>query len=439
MHSGAQQPSGEYPKGSGIEHIFDGGLYVGGFVSNDSLGSGKTGPFVTTGAVDAASVSARGGGFEFTNAKDGRVVERSSLLTSRYYKPEAISHQDFVMDFADTNLVWENGEPIQEHTPLGIGVHLETYAWNFPFADFFVIFNYTIKNVSNKYLDSVYVGMWTDAVVRNTKVTSPGGSAFFNKGGNGFMDSINVAYEFDSNGDIGFTDSYLGIQYLGSDTKHDSVNYVNWQFRNTADPLFFAPQTDQERYVKMQGFFGGNARYNAGVTPQTLKVPSNRSILLSAGSFKKLAPGDSVNVVFAMVAAKKFGDQLASLDSDEQRKNLVINADWAMRAYSGEDKNRNGVLDPGEDLDGNGRITRYILPAPPASPRVVAIPQSNKVTLYWDKSAEISIDPISGNKDFEGYRIYRSNAGFDFQNNASEAQALVKMAEFDSTSNDSIL
>jgi len=36
-----QQPSGEYPKGSGIEHIFDGGLYVGGFISNDSLGSGK--------------------------------------------------------------------------------------------------------------------------------------------------------------------------------------------------------------------------------------------------------------------------------------------------------------------------------------------------------------------------------------------------------------
>jgi len=363
-------------------------------------------------------------------------VERSSLLTSRYYKPEAVSHQDFVMDFSDTNLVWENGEPIQEHTPLGIGVHLETYAWNFPFADFFVIFNYTIKNVSNKYLDSVYVGMWTDAVVRNTKITSPGGSAFFNKGGNGFMDSINVAYEFDANGDIGFTDSYLGIQFLGSDTRHDSVNYVNWQFRNTADPLFFAPQTDQERYVKMQGFFGGNARYNAGVTPQTLKVPSNRSILLSAGSFKKLAPGDSINVVFAMVAAKKFGDQLASLDSDEQRKNLVINADWAMRAYSGEDKNRNGVLDPGEDLDGNGKITRYILPAPPVSPKVVAIPQSNKVTLYWDKTSEQSIDPISGNKDFEGYRIYRSNAGFDFQNNATEAQALVKMAEFDSTGND---
>ena len=29
----AQQPSCEYPLGSGIEHIFDGSLWVGGFVS----------------------------------------------------------------------------------------------------------------------------------------------------------------------------------------------------------------------------------------------------------------------------------------------------------------------------------------------------------------------------------------------------------------------
>lgn len=430
-----QNPSMEYPKGSGIEHIFDGGLYIGGFISNDSLGSGRLGPFVTTGAVDAASVSARGGGFEFTNDKESRIVERSSLLTSRYYKPEAVSHQDFVIEFNDTNLVWENNEPIQEHSPLGLGVHLETYAWNFPFADFFVIFNYTIKNLSNKYVDSVYVGMWTDAVVRNTKVTSPGGSAFFNKGGNGFMDSIDVAYEFDSNGDIGFTDSYLGVQFLGSDTPHDSVNYVSWQFRNTADPLFFAPQTDQERYVKLQGYFGGNTRYNAGVTPATLKSPSNRSFMISAGSFKRLAPGDSINVVFAILGAKKFGDDPAALDSDEQKKTLAANADWAKRAYSGEDKNRNNILDPGEDLNGNGKLDRYILPAPPVSPKVVAVPQNGKVSLYWDKSAELSIDPISGLKDFEGYRLYRSNAGFDFQNNANDAQALVQMAEFDSTGN----
>ncbi len=95
-----EQPSCQYPLGSGIEHLFDGGLYVGGFIR------GVGGPFVTTGAVDAASVSARGGGFEFTNSAGSRVKERSSLFDSRFFSPAAISHQDFLMDYTDTNTVY---------------------------------------------------------------------------------------------------------------------------------------------------------------------------------------------------------------------------------------------------------------------------------------------------------------------------------------------
>jgi hypothetical protein len=135
-----EQPSCEYPLGSGIEHLFDGGLWVGCFIAEDSLGSGKVGPFVTTGAVDAASVAARGGGFEYTNAPGDEVEERSSLFDSRFFDPSAISHQDFVMDFVDTNTVFDNGEPILNHDPIGLSIHLETYAWDFPFANFFVIF-----------------------------------------------------------------------------------------------------------------------------------------------------------------------------------------------------------------------------------------------------------------------------------------------------------
>jgi len=195
------QPSCEYPLGSGIEHIFDGGLWIGAFIANDSLGGGKIGPFVTTGAVDVASVSNRGGGFEYTNAPGELVLERSSLFDSRFFDPAAISHQDFVMDFVDTNTVLENGDPIADHDPIGLSIHQETYAWDFPFANFFVILNYWIKNVSDKYLDSVYVGLWTDTVVRNTLITGrPSGSAFYNKGGNGYNDSLQLAYEFDAAG-----------------------------------------------------------------------------------------------------------------------------------------------------------------------------------------------------------------------------------------------
>ncbi|RJP62119.1 MAG: hypothetical protein C4543_02565, partial [Ignavibacteriales bacterium] len=431
-----EQPSCEYPTGSGIEHLFDGGLWVGGFLSDDSTGSNKIGPFVSTGAVDASSVSNRGGGFEYTNQKQDYVVERSSLLESEFFSPKAISHQDLVMEYTDTN-TFIGSEPIPDHNPLGIVVRHEAYSWNFPFADFFVIMNYWIKNVGDKYIDSVYVGLWTDAVVRNTNVTGrPSGSDFFNKGGNGYNDSLKIAYEFDATGDVGFTDSYIGIQFLGSDTNTDSVNFVSWQFRNTDDPRFFAPVLDVERYNKMRGFFGSNSRYNDGVNPNELKTPSNRSILITMGDLNSIAPGDSINITFAIVAAKKTGIDLAALDTEEQKTELYAHAGWALRAYNGEDRNGNGILDPGEDLDGDGKITRYILPAPPQLPKTKVVPESQSVSIYWDKSSEESIDPISGKKDFEGYRIYRTNPGYELGESTDLINSLVKVAEFDRLGND---
>ena len=58
-------------------------------------------------------------------------------------------------------------------------MHQESYAWNFPFADFFVILNYTIYNASADTLDSVYVGLWTNNVVRNTNNVRPGTPGYF--------------------------------------------------------------------------------------------------------------------------------------------------------------------------------------------------------------------------------------------------------------------
>ena len=442
-----QQPSCEYPIGSGIEHIFDGSLWVGGYVSSDTEGPNRVGPFVTTGSVDASSVSTRGGGFEFTNAPGSRIVERSSLLDSRYYDPDAISHQDFVMDYTDTNHVLQNGETIQNHSPLGITVHQETYAWNFPFADFFVIMNYTIKNVTNKYIDSVFVGLWTDAVVRNTKITSPRtGASFFDKGGEGYSSAMKMAYTYDATGDVGYTNSYVGIQLLGSTPTLDStfmdgqdtlptVNFVSWQYKNTGDPNFFSPTTDVDRYTKMNGYFGGSNRYGKGVNPSALKDPSNRSELITRGPFRSIAPGDSINVVFAIVCAKKYGNDPMNLDTDEQKTNLYSNGDWALRAYYGNDRNRNGKLDPGEDIYGDGKIHRYVLPAPPTSPLVKVVPENTKATIYWDNRAENSIDPISGKKDFEGYRLYRTEPGFDLNLAEDARSSLVMLAQFDSTGN----
>ncbi|MCF8306433.1 MAG: hypothetical protein K9G57_02615 [Ignavibacteriales bacterium] len=427
------QSNCEYPLGSGIEHLYNGGLWVGAFRSDNAAGANRVGPYVTTSSTDPTATE---NGYEFTNRKGSYVQVRSSLIDSPFFSPDAISHQDFIAEYADTNRYTENNEVIIGHNPMGIAVRQESYAWNYPFADFFVIMNYWIKNVSNKYLDSVYIGLWTDTVVRNTNKTSPyTGTSFFNKGGNGYSDSLQMAYEFDAAGDLGFTDSYIGIQFLGSSEEADSVNFVSWQYRNTTNANLFTPQTDPERYRKLMGYFGGSNRYNSGIDPNGLKTASNRSMLISSGYYKSIAPGDSINVTFAIVCAKKYGSESPALDTEEQRKNLYTNAGWAIRAYNGEDRNGNGILDPGEDLDVDGIITRYILPAPPSSPGIKAVPGDRNVTVYWDRRAEESIDPISGRKDFEGYRLYRTNTGYDLTSSQNILKSLVKMAEFDSLGN----
>lgn len=439
-----EQPNCEFPLGSGIEHIFDGGLWIGGYIGDVSEGGtgSALGPFVSTATVDAASVSISGGGSEYTTAKGSQVVERSAILDSPHYSPQAVSHQDFVMNFTDSNTTYLNGEPIVDHNPLGVTIHQETYAWNYPFSDFFVIMNYWIKNVSDKVVDSAYVALWTDTVVRNTNITSPRvGSPFFNKSGNGFSDSLNLAYEFDATGDVGFTDSYIGIQYLGSSPNLDSVNFVSWQFQNTDDPNLFAPQNDIERYSKMNGWFdkGQSVRFGnceSCVKPNSIRAPSNRSVLISAGPFRQIQPGDSVNIVFALTAAKKYGQEHPKLDTEEQKTNLYANASWALRAYRGEDANGNGVLDEGEDNNGSGKLDRYILPSPPQAPKYKVIPKSKQIDIYWSDNAEASVDPITNEKDFEGYRIYKTNAGFDLTETQDLNESLNLVAEFDSVNND---
>ena len=109
-----------------------------------------------------------------------------------------ISHQDFICDFTDKNTYVPGTEIIiPEHTPLGINVHLETYAWSFDYANSFVILNYTITNDTKNIIDSLHVGLWVDASVGNmnfTNIYEPGGGWNWYDNRNGFLDSLWLAY-----------------------------------------------------------------------------------------------------------------------------------------------------------------------------------------------------------------------------------------------------
>ncbi len=425
VQQGLDQPSCEYPKGSGIEHLFVGGLWIGARTSQ--------GTHVTTGAFNVPSLSSALANFEFTNTalSTDLVLERSSLPDNKFYSTNAISHQDFVCDFNDTNrTVPGTSINIPYHEPLGVGVHLETYAWNFPFADAFVIFNYTITNVWDDTLKDVYIGEWADLVVRNTNLSPPRiGSPFYLYAGVGYVDndSMKMVYAYDhSSPDRGFSNSYVAMSLLGADPVRSDRTYAGeathnwWLFSGGDTDEDRAPTDEASRYARMENSIDNNdTYYNANIKSK----PGNRMSLISTGPFESIPPDSSINVVFAISCAKEFGSDNDNpnhdrRDTERVKKNLFQNTSWAYRAYYGEDSNHNGVLDylgtdSTEDVIPNGKLDRYILPTPPAPPRLKVIPGNGKLTLMWDNRSEESIDLISKLKDFEGFRVYRSSLGKD--------------------------
>jgi hypothetical protein len=50
----------------------------------------------------------------------------------------------------------------------------------------------------------------------------------------------------------------------------------------------------------------------------------------------------------------------------------------------------------------------YQFPTPPDKPILRAVPGDRKVTLYWDRRAELSVDPVLKVNDFQGYKLYKS-------------------------------
>ena len=121
---------------------------------------------------------------EFTTDIGSTMIERSTLSSASTFSIDAISHQDFVADYTDrytrVPTAGAIGDSIVNHHPLGVTGHQESYAWNFPYANDFVIISYTIKNITTDTIDNFYVGLWSDNVVRNTNYVRPAvGSSYY--------------------------------------------------------------------------------------------------------------------------------------------------------------------------------------------------------------------------------------------------------------------
>ena len=124
--------------------------------------------------------------------------------------------------------------------------------------------------------------------------------------------------------------------------------------------------------------------------------------IMSSGPFD-LGAGDTTIFSFAMI----MGDNLNDLKFNARTAQFMYNLH-----YQGAD--------------------------PPKPPHVTAVRGKGRITLYWDRIAESSIDVMTGYQDFEGYRIYRTTSdpvnnewGTEIRDYQGNVQGFIPVAQFD--------
>lgn len=420
-----------YPSSTGTEHLFEAGIWIGALYDNSQIR-------VSTSSVTTPSGYSRGGaGFEFT--ADNVLFRRSNNPGDEFFSAQSVGEQDIIAEFTDRRRDI-NGTPISGHdNPLYADVRLESYNWSFPFTENFSIVKYEITNNSEQYAgaatwDSVFVGTYADLVVRNVNTTTETGGAFFNKNGIGYIDSLYTTYAFDAGSpDNPMVNTYGAISLIGAEYRGDFFHPKNkdyledqgiavpevgpsyWLFGSgTGD--FNRPSNDIDRYNRMKDSFPLDSNREA-LRTDGKEGAGNYISFLSMGPFPEVAPGETITVYFLYSAALKPDEfqgaspSIKAIDTEESRANLNQTIASANRVFQGEDVNNNGILDPGEDTNGDGELTRYLFPTPPDNPKVRIELEEGKASIYWDKTAEFSVDRVSGEMDFEGYRIYSSQLG----------------------------
>ncbi len=334
-------------------------------------------------------------------------------------------------------------------TRKGIGVQVDgrAFQWSNALAENTIFFVYSITNVSDKDLDSVFFGIYGDPDL--------GGGSPENKDDNGYfippysLDSVDVSnipvyarsmvyfFDPDMKGDFGLPLGYLGCKFLESPGNSD--NGID----DDGDGMIDESQEDGidndgdwDPDLHDLGIDGIADTFDEG---EGDGFPT-AGVQLANGSLHALYPGEP-NFEFTdldesdQIGLTSFNSWSWSQDKisdDESMWNRSIPGNFGaiqqntdlvfifgsgyISLKAGETKRISMALLLGQSLgdlllsaETVQRIynQNYQFFKPPNTPTVNAVPGDKKVTLYWDTFAEESDDPITG-KDFEGYVIYRS-------------------------------
>ena len=272
-----------------------------------------------------------------------------NLLDSTFYPGGPVSVQESICRFADD----ATGISV-----MGIEVTQIIRQWNFEYNRDMIFFSFQVTNASTEDYHDLAVGLYCDFDIGGDDPAT---------GENGRLGDL-VA--FDSDLDLAWTydeDSYdpgwgpsvvtgvMGTVILSTpnDIPMTSFNTGQWEY---------LPTTDIERYEMIDN------------TEWDVSLPPTDQYYLQAVRGIDLPAGETIQLDLALVAAP----------NEEYLKQT------AGRAKSLFEKN-------------------YIGPKPPEAPTVKVAAGDGAAKISWNNLAETSIEPTTGEVDFEGYTIFRSD------------------------------
>jgi len=268
---------------------------------------------------------------------------------------------------------------------LGIEVSQTGYTYGVKFASNIIFYKFEITNKGQNRLDSLYFALYCDVDVGDLS----GGVAEYADDLTGFDKAKNFMYFYDSKGyssewpdkktgyfgfsflktpeingkEAGITDMHYFLYDDDDASDIDSIEFARiassqWLYKSNLGPKFFHPGVN------------GNIHFDDPATQPAAGL--DVAGFIASGPYL-LEVGQTITFYTAIIA----GDNL----------------DEAMKYYDAAQK----------IVNYNFEISK-----PPATPTLTGIAGDSKVTLYWNDAAEKSRDNFSGQYDFEGYRLYRS-------------------------------
>ncbi len=392
--TGETVPSCEYPSGSNVNYMYGTAFWIGAVVGRDTL--------VSVGA-DGWSVGI--GEFYPDEAPFGEIIHRSIIDPESPDYEGAVSEEDYIATYTDT--ITDGVPPDyfgRPHRPLHIEVTQRSYAWSYAYAEDFILFDYSIKNIGIQQLEKVYMGIYVDGDVGFNCYNDENNCAqddvcgfvrdIPSPYGCGFVDTVNIAWIADNDGDLNRgaeirpAPNVTGARIVRTPSDRsptDTLNIsFNWWIGNVASAKDFGPRQrnhnrdyrtggtgtpegDVNKYwVLSNGEFDYDQVFTASIQPtDTLwsYPPPDYSpdwsdgmdtrYLLSFGPFD-ISAGQTLPISFAYVGGEGFhviDGNISNLPNDPNTyyKNLDftdfgLNATWASWVYD----------NPGVDTDNDG-------------------------------------------------------------------------------------